>query len=208
MRTSCAHSASRPDSSTLHSLAHPAIFPSLHVRLEGWPVFSQVFPVNIMSQTLPPEEAHRVRAAEGWLELGDLVEATKELDGISSVLRAHPDVLAVRYKIYAKMENWSMCEQIARALTQLAPEHPSGWISLSQCFHFQGRTREAYESLIAVVQNFAGLAVMQYDLACYACRLGNLEEARMWLDEAFKDKEQALALKAHAKVDPDLKEMW
>lgn len=160
-----------------------------------------------MNQPLPSEDAHRVRAAEGWLELGDLEEATKELDSVNSVLRAHPEVLAVRYKIYAKLENWPMCEQIARALTKLAPEHPSGWISLSQCLHFQGRTREAYESLIAVTPQFGDLPVVQYDLACYACRLGNLDEARGWLKKAFADPEQSEALKAHAKVDPDLKEL-
>lgn len=163
--------------------------------------------MNFENQPLSPEDAHRVRAAEGWLELGDLEEATKELDSVNSVLRAHPDVLAIRYKIYAKLENWAMCEQIARALTKLAPEHPSGWISLSQCLHFQGRTREAYDSLISVVDRFGEMAVMLYDMACYACRLGNLDEARAWLERAFKDSEQAPALRAHAKVDPDLKEL-
>jgi hypothetical protein len=161
-----------------------------------------------MNQPLQHEDAHRVRAAEGWLELGDLVEATKELDSVTSVFRAHPDVLAVRYKIYAQTKDWVMCEQIARALTKVAPEHPSGWISLCQCLHFQGKTQEAYDTLHTVLPTFPKLAVMEYDLACYACRLGKLEEARTRLEKAFAESDQPEDLKRHAKEDPDLKELW
>ena len=164
--------------------------------------------MNILSQPLPHEEAHRVRAAEGWLELGDLAEATKELDSVNSVLRAHPDVLAVRYKIYAQLKDWPMCEQIARALTKITPDHPSGWISLCQCLHFQGKTDEAYDTLRAVLPEFPNLAVMEYDLACYACRLGRIEEARDRLQRALTQSDQAEDMKRHAKEDPDLKELW
>jgi hypothetical protein len=164
--------------------------------------------VNVLNQPLEPGDAHRVRAAEGWLELGDLAEATQELDSVTSTLRAHPDVLAVRYKIYAKMKDWSMCEQIARALTKLSPDHPSGWISLCQCLHFQGKTQEAYDTLLAVLPKYPQLAIMEYDLACYACRLGKVEEARVRLQEALKHSDQREDLKKHAREDPDLKELW
>jgi hypothetical protein len=36
-----------------------------------------------------------LRAAEGWLELGNHLEANEELENITPKLRAHPDVLEI-----------------------------------------------------------------------------------------------------------------
>jgi hypothetical protein len=48
---------------------------------------------------------------------------------------------------------------------------------------------------------------MRYNLACYACQLGNLKEARQWLEKAFAigDSKQ---LKLMALDDPDLEPLW
>ena len=40
----------------------------------------------------PPDSIH-LQAAQGWLELGNHLEADKELDEIAPQLRTHPDVL-------------------------------------------------------------------------------------------------------------------
>jgi hypothetical protein len=37
-----------------------------------------------------------LKAAQGWLELGNHLEADKELDEIAPTLRKHPDVLEIR----------------------------------------------------------------------------------------------------------------
>ena len=42
-----------------------------------------------------------LRSAIGWLELGNYLEADAELDEIAPRLRAHPDVLKVRWRVYA-----------------------------------------------------------------------------------------------------------
>lgn len=50
-------------------------------------------------------------------------------------------------------------------------------------------------------------AILRYNLACYACQLGRLEEAKIWLREAFGlDEKQELKLLALE--DPDLKPLW
>lgn len=51
-------------------------------------------------------DSHHLRAAQGWLELGNHLEADKELDEITPQLRTHPDVLEVRWHIYAHAEKW------------------------------------------------------------------------------------------------------
>ena len=50
---------------------------------------------------LPAADQHHLRAAEGWLELGNHLEATAELEEIAPTLRGQPQVLEVRWQIYA-----------------------------------------------------------------------------------------------------------
>ena len=45
---------------------------------------------------LSAEDQRHLKAAEGWLVLGNHVEAHKELDGIEPAHRVHPDVLQLR----------------------------------------------------------------------------------------------------------------
>jgi len=52
----------------------------------------------------------------------------EELELIDAPLRAHRDVLEVRWLIYQKVENWELCENIASALVKLVPERTTGWI--------------------------------------------------------------------------------
>lgn len=62
----------------------------------------------------PPDSIH-LEAAEGWVELGNHLEANEELEQITSENRAHPAVLEVRWQIYAKAENWDASPYIASA---------------------------------------------------------------------------------------------
>ena len=75
---------------------------------------------------LPPPDKHHLRAAQGWLELGNALEANEELERIAPELRAHPDVLEVRWHIYAHAKKWDACVDIAEAIIKLAPNRPDG----------------------------------------------------------------------------------
>jgi hypothetical protein len=46
-------------------------------------------------------DIHCLNAAEGWLELGNHLEAGKELDNITPEFRAHPIVLQMRWRVYS-----------------------------------------------------------------------------------------------------------
>jgi len=154
----------------------------------------------------PPDSLH-LQAADGWLELGNHLEANEELEKITAKFRAHPDVLEVRWQIYAKAQKWDACLDIAEAITRLAPERPFGWIHLSYAFHELGRTREAWENLIAVSGKFPRMPTILYNLACYSCRLGHLPEAKRLLEKAFEIGD-ARELKLMSLEDPDLEPLW
>jgi hypothetical protein len=64
-------------------------------------------------------------AAQGWLELGNHEEAFEELEQIDAPLRGHPDVLEVRWGIYASIEKWEYCLEIGGAMVRLDPARSS-----------------------------------------------------------------------------------
>ena len=140
------------------------------------------------------------------MELGNHEEANEELELIDAPLRAHPDVLEVRWLIYQKIENWKICKDIGTALVKLAPERTTGWIYRSFVLAEMKRTQEAYDALKPALDTFKKEQLVWYNMACYACVLGNKDEARGLLSKAIElggDDVKAMALE-----DPDLQDMW
>ena len=80
-------------------------------------------------KSLEPQDSLHLRAAQGWLELGDHLEANVELEKISPRLRMHPDVLLLRYEIFAKAKLWEAAFYVAQALVEVEPKEPCGWIN-------------------------------------------------------------------------------
>ena len=66
-----------------------------------------------------------------------------------------------------------------------------------------GRTKEACENLIAVADRFPKLPTILYNLACYSCRLGHMEDARKLLEKAIQHGD-AKSVKLMALDVPDL----
>src|ERR1700744_4782930 len=81
-------------------------------------------------KTFSHSDLFHLRAAQGWMELGDLSEANAELENISAELRALPAVLELRFEICAKELKWDACREIAEAITKQIPEHVAGWLHL------------------------------------------------------------------------------
>ena len=152
-------------------------------------------------------DLHHLRAAEGWIELGDFTSANEELEHIKAENRALPTVLRLRWDIYAAAKTWAAALDIAAAIIQLDPEDPLGWVHRSFALHELKQTAEARDNLLRVVDRFPLNATMRYNLACYECQLGRLEQAREWLKKAF-ELGDAKELKLAALDDPDLEPLW
>jgi tetratricopeptide (TPR) repeat protein len=158
-------------------------------------------------KALEAPDVHHLRAAEGWFELGNFNEATEELKHIAPKSRLHPDVLMVRWDIYAGLQNWEFAYTIAQALVAVAPEEAAGWINRSFALHKMKRSREAWANLFPAAKMFPKESTIPYNLACYSCQLGNLTEAWNWLDKAIEIGE-ADKIKSQAMDDADLKPLW
>lgn len=159
---------------------------------------------------MKPLELHDLRylaAAQGWLELGNHLEADEELENITAEQRAHPAVLEIRWQIYAKAGKWEGALDIASALVQLVPESALGCVHRSFSLHELKRSAEARDNLLRVVDKFPVSATIRYNLACYECQLGRLERSKNWLAKAFALGD-ARKMKLAALDDPDLEPLW
>jgi tetratricopeptide (TPR) repeat protein len=152
---------------------------------------------------LESPDRHYLNAASGWLDLGNSREARGELERVGVLGQAHPEVLELRWRLEAEDKRWAESLLAAEKLIGVDPENPSGWIHRSYSLHELKRTREARELLLKVVEKFGAIPIIPYNLACYACQLGDLTEARQWLTRA----EQLLGkerLREMAAQDADL----
>ena len=64
---------------------------------------------------LPPDDARHLQTAEGWLELGNHIEANTCLEQIAPELRAHPEVLElerVQGVIIAALPHLRRCQEM------------------------------------------------------------------------------------------------
>jgi predicted Zn-dependent protease len=157
---------------------------------------------NVNAELGYPDKRH-LDAAEGWLGLGNWSEANAEMENIAPRLRAHPEVLRVRYGIYALAKDWEQAAQIAHALAQLAPGSAFGWIHHAYALHELGRTQQAWNVLRPVASKFPTEYIICYNLACYACRLGDLRGSIRWLTKAI-GLAGSKQIKSMALEDPDL----
>lgn len=67
-----------------------------------------------------PDDLH-LRAAQGWVELGNHLEADKEPDEITPECRAHLGVLLMRCEIYSKAKKWDAVVTIAGTVVKIVP---------------------------------------------------------------------------------------
>jgi tetratricopeptide (TPR) repeat protein len=156
-----------------------------------------------------PDNLH-LQAAVGWLELGDHLEANEELEKITASLRAHPDVLVVRWQVYAKAEQWEGAFEIARSLVAMVPDFPNDWIYQAESLRRmpgQG-VKGAWAALLPAADKFPKEAAILYNLACYSCLLGKIADAWAWLEMAFKVVGDQKQLKLRALNDRDLEQLW
>jgi hypothetical protein len=162
---------------------------------------------SLVVEPLPNSDALHVRAAEGWLELGNHVEASVELGQITPEHRAHPDVLNLRWLICQRAKDWNSCMEVARSLTDNYPSDPRGWVALAETLYFEKHYQDAYDLAVSKITTFPQYWPLYYDSACYACLTGRLEQAKQFLQLAMAYGE-ASAVRRKALEDPDLTSLW
>lgn len=155
---------------------------------------------------LHPRDLHCLRAAVGWLELGNAVEALVELDAISQAMQLQAHVLETRWLALARLERWALAAQVGRALIGAAPDSPTSWLNHAYALRRspKGGLLAAFNALAPAAKQFPKESTIPYNLACYSCQMQrDAAETMSWLREALtiggRKRLLAMALK-----DPDL----
>lgn len=123
------------------------------------------------------------------------VEANEELEQIDADQRSHTEVLALRVKIYGALKKWELMETVAKRLARIEPENVQSTVSWAYAARRADSIEAARIILVNAVKRHPDVAVFHYNLACYECQLGNLDEAKSRLKRAF-ELEPSFKLKA------------
>ena len=146
-----------------------------------------------------------LRTAIGYVELGMFQEANDELENIDPFNRAAPEVLGVRLAIYRGLKKWELMQQIAKRLKEFQPDNVQWTISLAYATRRAYSIDVAMEILIDAEAKFPKEAAIPYNLACYHCQRGEIENAKRYLRQAF---EIDLNWRMAALEDEDLRPLW
>jgi Flp pilus assembly protein TadD len=160
-------------------------------------------------QNLERSDLRLLNAALGWLGLNSPAEARAELDAIAPSKQMHPAVLEARWLLCAHEKNWRDALAVAERELASAPKDASGWLHRAYALRRVdgGGLASAWDALLPVAKQFPKEPVVAFNLACYACQLNNLSDARTWLRRAMKigGKE---TIQKMALADDDLKPLW
>lgn len=129
------------------------------------------------------------------------------MENITLTLRAHPDVLKMRVAVYLAAKHWELALAVAETVVKLLPGDLYGWIHRSFALHELKRTAEAQEKLKPAAKKFPKQHLVFYNLACYACQLGERKEALKLLGKAI-DLAGKNDIRLMALEDPDLEPLW
>lgn len=145
----------------------------------------------------------RLEYASGFIELGMMAEAAAELEKIIPAERSSLAVVMVRMEFLMAAKEWAHVVTLASEFTRLKPDDSQGWIFHAYALRELSRIAEARTVLHqAEPLHGATCGVLHYNLACYACLLGDRAEARRrlalaaaldqsWLDSALDDPDLA-----------------
>ena len=160
----------------------------------------------LQAMELTTPDLHNLKAAVGWLELGNATESLAELDWINEAFQSHCDVLETRWLALAQLKRWGEATGVARALTSAAPERAIGWLHHAYALRRapSGGLLAAFDALAPVANKFPEEATIPYNLACYTCQMQrDPTETMNWLEKAIAagSRKEILAM---AMKDPDL----
>lgn len=127
----------------------------------------------------------RVEYTIGYLQLGMIDAAAEELSLVPEADRRRPEVLAAWCDVYSEGRKWRRMVEVGQELARIAPDNSHGWISWAFALRELQRIAEAQAILREAEAHHPACGVLHYNLACYACLLGDTVEAERRLRRAL-----------------------
>ena len=132
-------------------------------------------------------------------------EAALALEEIAPEDKIRSEVLGARVGIYMAAKKWDMAAAVASHLVKVDPQTTGWWISLAYALRRTENIEKAEAILLRAQAIHPKVAMIAFNLACYASVTSRLEEAKERLRHAIAlDKE----IRRLALDDEDLRPLW
>ena len=129
----------------------------------------------------------RLRYAQGYIGLGLLKEAAEELAAIEGDARQSMEVLRVYIDLAMEAKQWARVVELAGPVAEASPDEEQVWISWAYALRELQRIKEAEAVLLRAEKDHGHKsAILNYNLACYACLQGYMELANKRLKRAIR----------------------
>ena len=146
-----------------------------------------------------------LNAAYGYYELGMAQEAAAEIENLPAEVQADTDVLKLRHMIYKLTESWASAAVLGREITKREPQNAEWWLHYAYAVRLSEGLAAAKNALLEAEKTLPEDGCIHFDLACYACQMGEIDEAMRRISNAihfdFSYKQRALC-------DVDLEALW
>jgi Flp pilus assembly protein TadD len=127
------------------------------------------------------------------------------LEEIAPEDKTRNEVLGARVNLYMAARKWDMAAAVASHLVKVEPENEAWWISLAYALRRTESIEKAEAILLRAQAIHPKVAMIAFNLACYASVTGRVEEAKERLRHAINlDKD----IRKLALDDQDLKLLW
>lgn len=139
--------------------------------------------------------------AEGYLELGMLDHAASVLAGLPDSEQQRREVLGLRLALHMARAEWKAGAELAGFLVEDEPAEAAWWVNYAYCLRRAESVPAAEAVLLRAADLHPAVAIIPYNLACYACVTGRPDLAKERLRAARKIDRQIEEL---ARRDDDL----
>lgn len=133
----------------------------------------------------------------GYLDLGMIAAAERELARLSVRHRCYADVIELRIRVLLARHRYDKAAWLARSAAKIYPGVAEFYLFASKAYEAMGRPDQAKEVWISAPALFHVSGIFHYNLARYEAKLGNPASARQHiklaieLDPAMQDRAQA-----------------
>lgn len=140
-------------------------------------------------------DLHHVYAAIGWLELGAPAEAAVELEHVTFKTLSQHNVMLLRWKACARLENWPIALYLARTLVRVSPEKPASWLCLAFSLVNVHGAFDAWHELLEAARKHPRISSVPIFLSRLCGQISNREKSAQWLNRWDQLEREATRLK-------------
>ncbi len=137
----------------------------------------------------------------GYIDIGMLDEASREIEKLPSEKRTSPEALEMNIVITILKKDLDEALSLCEEFTEKYPDKHAGFIQGAYCLHATKQTQDAIDFLQSGPKTLLDEPVYFYNLACYEVALERNQAALTWLNQSIEMKP---ANRRVALADPDL----